>query len=56
MLCAGFSLVVASRGYCLVAVLWILIIGGSFVEEHRLQVRGLQWLQHMGSVVVVHRL
>ena len=35
-LCAGFSLVAASRGYSLVAVLGLLIAVASLVLEHRL--------------------
>ena len=34
--CVGFSLVVASGGYSLVAVLWLLIVVVSLVAEHRL--------------------
>ena len=47
--CSGFSLVVASGGYPLVAVLRLLIAVAFLVVEHRLQ--GLQV-----SVVVAHRL
>ena len=38
----GFSLVVVSRGYLIVAVLGLLIVGASFLAEDRLQARGLQ--------------
>ena len=34
--CMGFSLVVASGGYSLVAVCGLLIVGPSFVSEHGL--------------------
>ena len=47
--CSGFSLVVASGGYPLVAVLRLLIAVAFLVAEHRL--KGLQV-----SVVVAHRL
>ena len=40
--CVGFSLVVASGGYSLLAVCGLLIAVASLVVEHRLQVHGLQ--------------
>ena len=46
--CKGFSLVVAGEGCSLVAVLGLLIAVTSLTVEH-----GLQWLQHVGSVVAV---
>ena len=33
--CSGFSLVVASRGYSLVAVRWPLILVASLAAKHR---------------------
>ena len=47
--CAGFSLVLESRGYSLVAVLRLLVAVASLVAEHGLWVT---W----ASVVVVSRL
>ena len=44
----GFSLVVAGEGCSLVAVLRLLIAVASLTVEN-----GLQWLQHVGSVVAV---
>ena len=40
--CTGFSLVVASRGYSLVAVHRLLIVVASLVVEHKFRVCGLQ--------------
>ena len=40
--CVGFSLVVTSGGYSLVAVCGLLIAVASLVVEHRLQAHGLQ--------------
>ena len=54
--CTGFSLVVASRGYSLVAVHRLLIVVASRVVEHKFRVCGLQESWHMGSVVAVPRL
>ena len=45
----GFSLIVASRGYSLVAVLGLLTVVASLVAEHRL-------LGTQASVVADHRL
>ena len=39
------------QGYSLVAMHRLLIGVASLVVEHRLQACGLQYLQHMGSVV-----
>ena len=49
--CSGFSLVVASGGYPLVAVLRLLIAVAFLVAEHGhvLGHVGLQELQHVGS-------
>ena len=44
------------QGLLLVAVRGLLIVVASLVAEHRLQARGLQQLQHAGSVVVAHGL
>ena len=52
--CAGFSLVAVSKGYPLVAVCGLLVAVTSLVAEHRFEARGLQWLQHMGLVIVAH--
>ena len=43
---------VAARGLSVVAVGGLLIVGALLVAEHRLSALGLQWLQHVGSVVV----
>ena len=51
----GFSLVVASRVYALVAALELLTAVSPLIVEHRLQAHGLQQLQHVGSVEA-HRL
>ena len=40
--CSGFSLVVASRGYSLVAVLGLLIVVASLITEHGCRVCRLQ--------------
>ena len=58
---AGFSLVVASRGYSLTAVHKLLIAFASLVAEHGLSgawasVVLASGLQTTGSVVVAHRL
>ena len=58
--CAGFSLVVQSRGYS-VAVVCVLIVVASLAAEWSLGCTGLQQLQFpglqsAGSIVVVHRL
>ena len=39
-----------------VGVLGLLVVAASLVPEHRPWVRGLQYLQHEGSVVVGHGL
>ena len=52
----GFSLLVESGGYCLVAARQLLILVVSLVSEHRLQAFRLQYLQLMGLAVVVPRL
>ena len=52
----GFSLLVESGGYCLVAARKLLLLVVSLVSEHKLQAFGLQYLQLMGLAVVVHRL
>ena len=44
------------QGLLFVAVHGFLIAGASLAVEHRLQVRGLQQLWHVGSVVVACRL
>ena len=44
----GFSLVEASRGYSLVAVLRLLIMVASLIAEQRLWTHGLQQLQLPG--------
>ena len=44
------------RGLLFVAVHGLLIVVASLVAEHRLQMRGLQQLWHMGSVVMAHGL
>ena len=54
-ICAGLSLVAANGGYSVV-VLGLLIAVASLPAEHRLCVHGLQWLQHMGSIVAAPRL
>ena len=41
-------------GPLFVVVCGLLLVVASLVEMHRLWVWGLQWLQHSGSVVVVH--
>ena len=51
---SGLSLVAESRGYSLVVVCGRLIEVASLVAEHRVWAHGLQQLQHMGSVAVVH--
>ena len=58
--CEGFSLVLVSRGYSLVAAHRLPIVVASLVAQHRhgLQVHGLRvtapWLQSTSSVVVAH--
>ena len=42
--------------YSLAAVCGLLLVVTSLVAEHGLEGRGLQCLQHMGSVVLVPRL
>ena len=42
----------SKQGLLFIAVCWLLIAVASVVAEHRLQERGLQQLQHAGSVVV----
>ena len=49
----GPSLVVASGGYSLVAVLGLLTAVSSLVAEHRLQAHGLSQLQHVSSLAVL---
>lgn len=49
--CSGFSLVVASGGFSLTVMLWLLIEVPSLAVEHGSMARGLQELQHVGSVV-----
>ena len=44
------------QGILLIAVRRLLIVVGSLVAEHRLQVHRLQQLQHVGSVVAAHGL
>ena len=51
----GLSLVGAS-GVCSVAVHGLLVVVTSLVVAHRLWAGGLQWLPHVGSVIVAHRL
>ena len=40
----------------LIAVYRLLLMVVSLIVEHSLSVHGFQWLQHVGSVVVTHRL
>ena len=53
--CAGFSLVVQSRGYS-VAVVCVLIVVASLVVEWSLGCTGLQQLQFPGSKVQAQQL
>ena len=46
----------SEQGLLFVAVHGLLTAVASLVVEHRLCARGLQWLWHVGSVVVVRRL
>ena len=55
LLLGGLSLVAANGGYSVV-VLGLLIAVASLPAEHRLCVHGLQWLQHMGSIVAAPKL
>ena len=50
------SLVGASGGCSPAAVHGLLTVVTSLIAERELQAHGFQWLQHVGSVVVVHRL
>ena len=50
------SVVILSRGYSLFVVLGLYIAVASHAAEDRFRVRRLQWLQHVGSVAVTHRL
>ena len=50
------SVVILSRGYSLFVVLGLYIAVASLAAENRFGGRRLQWLQHVGSVVVAHRL
>ena len=52
----GLSLVALSWGYSLVGVCRLLTAVASLAVEHRLEVHGLRWLQHVGSVVAARRL
>ena len=47
----GFSQVVVSKGYALVAVHGLLITVACLPAEHGLWVHRLQWLRHGGSGV-----
>ena len=61
---ATLGLHCCARAFCIcgewellfVVVCGLLIVVASLVVEHRLQARGLQQLQHVGSVVTAHRL
>ena len=55
LLLGGLSLVAANGGYSVV-VLGLLIAVASLPAEHRLCVHGLQWLQHVGSIVAAPKL
>ena len=55
LLCTGFSLVAASRGYSLLVGHGLLITVASFVAEHMgSRAQGLRWLQ--GSLAEVSKL
>ena len=51
----GFSLVVESRGYSLIAVHGRLIVAVSLVVQHRLSAHRLQWPWHRVSLAVAHQ-
>ena len=50
-----FAWTLASGGYTRVAVCGLLIVAASLAAKHRLWVRGLQWLQRVGTIVAVPR-
>ena len=56
LLLHGLSLAVVSRAYSLVAAYALLPVLAFYVAEHRLQVRGFQWLHAWGWAVTVHNL
>ena len=54
--CMGFSLVVASGGLFSSCGVWASHCGGLSLQSMGSRVRGLHYLQHVGSVVAASRL